>query len=246
MYFKEFPKFFYDFKNPDGSTNTQLVKDITRNVRFRKELLEGITLYDEYDVIDGETPEIIAEKVYGNPKYHWVIMLLNQKWDYINDWVKDETTLVKCIQCTFNPEITATSWSYSGTTITVTAADHGLRASPAITLIVTGTTATTNAPNGTFTSVSPTIIDKDTFSFTVSNAPTGTAGGTMVINTEKREYYIDHYVDDDGIKRDSDYPGINEVTCEQFARDENEKKRRIKLITRDALNTILKDFRDLI
>ena len=246
MYFKEFPKFLYDFKQPDGTTEFSMVRDITRNVRFRKEILENLTLYDEYDIVDGESPEIIAEKVYGNPKYHWVIMLANQKYDWVTDFPRDETTFERFVIQEFNPTINATSWSYSGTTITVTAADHGLLASPAITLIITGTTSTTNAPNGTFTSVSPTIINKDSFSFTVSNAPTGTAGGNMVINTENRQFYPNHFEDENGIKRDSDYPGVVEITCEQDARNKNEAKRRIKLISNDALQTILKNFRDVI
>jgi hypothetical protein len=245
MYFKEFPRFLYDFKKPDGTTETQIVRDITRNVRFRKEILENITLFDEYDVMDGETPEIIAEKVYGNPKYHWVIMLANQRYDYINDFPKEETSLAKCIECTFNPQITAESWSYSGTTITVTTAKpHGLRLSPTVTLIVSGATADTNAPNGTFTA-GVTSVDTYTFTFEASAVPTGTAGGTMLINTLNRQYYIDHYLDANGLKVDSDYPGAVSVTCDQMARDENEKLRRIKLISNDALKTILQNYRDL-
>ena len=245
MYFKEFPKFFYDFKDSNGNPDMRVVRDITRNVRFRKEILENVTFFDEYDIQDGETPEIIAEKVYGNPKYHWVIMLMNQKWDYISDFPLEETTLQKEIVRKFNPTITATSWSYSGNTITVNATNHGLRLSPTVTLIVTGATATTNAPNGTFTAGVASVTD-DSFTFTASATPTGTAGGTLVVNTQKREYYPDHYIDADGYKRDSDYPGAVAVTCEQFERDENEKKRRIKLMSRDSLQTILKNFRDLI
>ena len=68
----------------------------------------------------------------------------------------------------------------------------------------------------------------------------------MVINTKKREYYPNHYEDENGFKRDSDYPGAVVITCEQDARNKNEEKRRIKLISKDALQTILKNFRDLI
>ena len=64
MYFKEFPKFLYRF-NINNKNKDIIVKDITQNVRVRKEILANITLYDEYDIRDGETPEIIAEKVYG-------------------------------------------------------------------------------------------------------------------------------------------------------------------------------------
>ena len=85
MYFKDFPQFAYDFEI-GGKTKVLLLTDITRNVRFRKEILGNIELFDEYDIQDGETPEIIAEKVYGNPNYHWVIMLVNERYDYIADF----------------------------------------------------------------------------------------------------------------------------------------------------------------
>jgi len=97
MYFKDFPKFLYDFNY--GTTNkTSVVTDITRNVRFRKELLSSITFYDEYDIVDGETPEIIAEKIYGNAEYHWIIMLANGKYDYVSDFPLPEPQLVRHIQ----------------------------------------------------------------------------------------------------------------------------------------------------
>jgi hypothetical protein len=85
MYFKDFPQFAYDFEI-GGKTKVLLLTDITRNVRFRKEILGNIELFDEYDIQDGETPEIIAEKVYGNANYHWVIMLVNERYDYIADF----------------------------------------------------------------------------------------------------------------------------------------------------------------
>lgn len=85
MYFKEFPTIPYEY-NIGGKQKIMLVTDITRNVRFRKEVLSNITLYDEYDIVDGETPEIIAEKVYGSSEYHWVVMLVNSRFDYIEDF----------------------------------------------------------------------------------------------------------------------------------------------------------------
>ena len=85
MYFKDVPSIYYNFKI-GGKDQLSIIKDITHNVRFRKEILSNITLYDEYDIRDGETPEIIAERVYGNPNYHWIIMLLNEKYDYLTDF----------------------------------------------------------------------------------------------------------------------------------------------------------------
>lgn len=85
MYFDNFPTFLYDFKI-NGKTEYKLVKDITQNVRLRKEILSNVTLYDEYDIRDGETPEIISEKIYGSPLYHWVVMLCNEKYNYVDDF----------------------------------------------------------------------------------------------------------------------------------------------------------------
>lgn len=96
MYFKDFPKFAYDFEI-GGKTKVLLLTDITRNVRFRKEILGKIELYDEYDIQDGETPEIIAERVYGNANYHWVVMLVNERFDYIADFPMPYPQLVKYI-----------------------------------------------------------------------------------------------------------------------------------------------------
>ena len=32
---------------------------------------------DKYEVKDGETPEIVADKYYGDSRYHWIILLVN-------------------------------------------------------------------------------------------------------------------------------------------------------------------------
>lgn len=109
MYFKDFPKFLYDF-NYGNNTKTTVVTDITRNVRFRKHLLSNVTLYDEYDMMDGETPEIIAEKFYGSPEYHWIVMLANGKYDWKNDFPLPEDVLQRHIVQQYNPTLYASSW----------------------------------------------------------------------------------------------------------------------------------------
>jgi len=96
MYFENFPKFAYDF-DINGERKVLIVSDITRNVRFRKEILSNVTLYDEYDIKEGETPEIVAEKLYGNSQYHWIIMLVNGRYDYVKDFPLTYTALTQYI-----------------------------------------------------------------------------------------------------------------------------------------------------
>lgn len=165
MYFKDFPKFIYDFKYDDSAaTKTSVVKDITRNIRFRKEILANITLYDEYDIVDGETPEIIAEKIYGNPEYHWIIMLVNDRYDYLTDFPLEETALVKVMQEKYGNSL----------------------------------------------------------------------------------YSIKHYVNSKGFIVNSNSPGAVGVTNEQWEREQNEKKRRIKIVSKQLIGTILRNYKEIL
>lgn len=92
MYFKKAPLLYYTF-DVGNKVETKIVRDITHNVRFRKAILENITLFDEYDMQEGDTPEIVAYKVYGSAEYHWVVMLCNQRYDYLNDFPKSQRDL---------------------------------------------------------------------------------------------------------------------------------------------------------
>jgi hypothetical protein len=96
MYFEKFPQFVYDF-DIAGKRKAIILTDITRNVRFRKEIFGNIELFDEYDIQDGDTPEIIADKVYGNSEYHWIIMLVNERFDYIADFPLSYDALLKYV-----------------------------------------------------------------------------------------------------------------------------------------------------
>jgi len=99
MYFRKFNNFLYDFQYSSNNTDRviTIVKDITKNVRFRTSSFSNVTLYDEYDIRDGDTPEIIAEKIYGSPEYHWVVMLSNQKYDWIKDFPMQQKELYKYV-----------------------------------------------------------------------------------------------------------------------------------------------------
>lgn len=86
MYFEKFPSIYYDFTDSNGNVVSKIVTDITLNVRARKAILDAIVLYDTYDVQDGETPEIVSTKFYNVPTYHWIIMLLNERYNFVTEW----------------------------------------------------------------------------------------------------------------------------------------------------------------
>jgi hypothetical protein len=93
MYFKNFPPIVIDFSQYGLDKQQYLITDITTNVRIKQDLLTNIVYYEEYDIRDGQTPEIISELFYGSPEYHWIIMLVNERYDYINDFPLRQTAL---------------------------------------------------------------------------------------------------------------------------------------------------------
>ena len=82
-YFKKFPKMIYDMKN-DG--NYKLLPDILRRVKQRNAIKDGQFVFDNYDVKDGEKPEDIAYKWFGDAELHWVILMTNNVTDRYYEW----------------------------------------------------------------------------------------------------------------------------------------------------------------
>lgn len=92
MYFKQFPRIYYSF-NIGGKPTLVVVRDIALNVRVQREVLSNVTLFDEYDLQVGDTPERVADRLYGNPNLNWIIMLANERFDYTEDFPLTEDQL---------------------------------------------------------------------------------------------------------------------------------------------------------
>ena len=83
MYFDTFPVIPYDAK---GNLEYKDVTNLLRRVGLRAKVKSNTLLYDTYDVKEGETPEIIAHKLYGDAELHWVILLVNDITDRYHQW----------------------------------------------------------------------------------------------------------------------------------------------------------------
>lgn len=83
MYFDAFPVIPYDSK---GDLNYKDVTNLLRRVGMRAKLKSNTLLYDTYNVKEGETPEMIAHKLYGDTELHWIILLVNEVTDRYHQW----------------------------------------------------------------------------------------------------------------------------------------------------------------
>ena len=87
-YFKQFPLIDYNLSGVNG--NTQEVTDIFRRVKVRSKIADNVTLFDKFDVHEGEKPEDVAYKAYGDADYFWVVCLVNNVVNRYYDWPLDE------------------------------------------------------------------------------------------------------------------------------------------------------------
>ena len=82
-YFQRFPLRVYDMK---GDKVYKLLPDILRRVKLRSGIRAGAFEFDNYDVKDGERPEDVAFKWFGDSEYHWVILSTNNITDRFYEW----------------------------------------------------------------------------------------------------------------------------------------------------------------
>jgi hypothetical protein len=80
-YFKEFPKLAYTKDNV-----TSLVTNLLTRIATIKGNIDNASLYYQYDIKDGDTPEMIASKYYGDAELHWVVLIFNNIIDPFYDW----------------------------------------------------------------------------------------------------------------------------------------------------------------
>ena len=82
-YFSKFPLMAYDMA---GNQQYKLLPNILKRVKLRSNLRAGSFLFDNYDVKDGERPEDVAYKWFGDAKYHWIVLMSNNITDRYYQW----------------------------------------------------------------------------------------------------------------------------------------------------------------
>jgi hypothetical protein len=95
-YFSYFPKTLYTFDK--NTENQQVVTNILARSAFLKEIAENAAAYYEYQVKDSDTPEIIADKLYGDVNRHWIVLLFNNILDPFYEFPMKQEVLESYIQ----------------------------------------------------------------------------------------------------------------------------------------------------
>jgi len=103
-YFSKFPLITYDIK---GDKIRKLLPDILRRVKLRAAIKSGGMLFDKYDVKEGEKPEDVAFKWFGDAELHWVILMTNNVTDRYYGWPMNSAQFVEFITDKYGDNVDA-------------------------------------------------------------------------------------------------------------------------------------------
>lgn len=87
MYFSKLPEIVYlKYKKNPFDGDYILIKNIFSRIKLIDSVKPSATLFEDYFVKDWERPDTIAMEKYENPKYDWVVILLNNIVNVYSDW----------------------------------------------------------------------------------------------------------------------------------------------------------------
>ena len=87
-YFRELPNFQYQSPFIDSLSSTEYVtvKNIFRRMTLRDDLKNIFTVFNKYEIKEGDRPDTVAEEVYGKSDLDWVVLISAGIVNVRNEW----------------------------------------------------------------------------------------------------------------------------------------------------------------
>jgi hypothetical protein len=105
MFFSIVPDIQYDEKPisyPFSESDFVTAKNFFRRYKVNENVFQYATFFKKYTIRDGERPETVAEKIYGNQFYDWVILLTNNMVNAQYDWPRSNYEMYKIVEEEFD------------------------------------------------------------------------------------------------------------------------------------------------
>jgi len=107
MLLKNLPELFYNIAKSPVDVDLLYAKNLWQRSEILSEYVNSVTLFDEYVVINGESPEVLAKRVYGNPFYNWTFFIANDIVNFYEQWPKSSSQLSDYVSNKYsNPQAT--------------------------------------------------------------------------------------------------------------------------------------------
>lgn len=238
-YFRNFPRVDYKFGDEfinigGGDAVFEITQDISSYVDVIDDIKQSASFYSKYTILENDRPDVVSEKIYGTPAYHWTFYIMNDNIRTYG-WPLTMTELEKKVKRDFPHKYVETRASLTGT--------H---------LVGERTQGAQSGAVGTiekrFLDLGILIIDaKDSYQKgeVITNAGTSDTTQSLAVAATGFEYNAPrYYTNGDGLRVDIDPalgPGalLTEVTNFDHYVKENEKLREITVIRPDAITSVV-------
>jgi len=74
MYFQRFPFVNYNFGDNEADT---IFPNISAYIDIVDQIKDEVAFYEKYTILDGDRPDIVSQKLYDTPDYHWTFFYMN-------------------------------------------------------------------------------------------------------------------------------------------------------------------------
>jgi hypothetical protein len=98
QYFNTLPKII----KTDTSGNSSLMVNLMARCSVIPEILKNPLVYYSYDIQEGDTPEIIAYKYYGNSYRYWIVLYVNEIMDPQWQWPMQSSVFESYVSDKYN------------------------------------------------------------------------------------------------------------------------------------------------
>ena len=105
MYFSLIPNIEYDEKPisyPFSESDFLTAKNFFRRYKLNDDIFSYAVYFSKYAIEDGERPDMLAKKAYGDPFYDWVILLTNNMVNAQYDWPMTNTEVNKVLESEYS------------------------------------------------------------------------------------------------------------------------------------------------
>lgn len=105
-FFSYVPRFEYISRLPGASISEYItVKNLFRRANLNPELFNDLTNFTQYKIIGDERPDQIANKIYQNPYYDWVVLLSNNVINLVEEWPLSQESFQKYMISKYGDDI---------------------------------------------------------------------------------------------------------------------------------------------
>jgi len=256
-FFGKFPTMEYDINNTVTYLNGphETVTDIFFRFGILKKIINNTSAYYVYDILDSDTPELLAEKIYGDVGAGWIILYANKISDAQFDWPLQYDSFQKMI----NDKYGSVDWAQANIhhcEMVIERTNEFYGTTSTTTFVIDTTRQTLNVPNVPYayftpwTSTTHRTADSNAFTADDYERPFMTAdltyddlitisrSGSIPLIQGVNTYELDG-------KTITETISGREVTYYDYELKLNDDKRLIKIIKPDYYSQIMSEFKKL-